>query len=105
MNSEHTVKGKLTPQEEIDASSSDSGSGGMEGAKRKNSLNWQSMSGKQRGRIIAQGVIQFALLIWTLWDLRHRSADKIKGSKRFWTLFAFVQPIGPISYLLFGRKR
>ena|SRR5687767_4279537 len=99
MNYEHAdTEGK------VDSPSSGFDTGGQEG-KRKNPFNWQNLSSKQKGRFIVQGVIQFALLLWTLWDLRHRAADKVKGSKRFWTLFAFVQPIGPISYLLFGRKK
>jgi len=54
---------------------------------------------------MVQGVIQFALMAWTLWDLAHRPADQIKGKKRLWVMAAFVQPVGPIAYLLFGRKR
>jgi hypothetical protein len=45
-----------------------------------------------------------ALAAWALWDIRHRPADKIKGSKRWWTLAALVQPVGPIAYFVFGRK-
>jgi hypothetical protein len=40
-----------------------------------------------------------------LWDLAHRPASQIKGNKRVWAVFAFVQPVGPLAYLLFGRKR
>ena len=71
------------------------------GAPRK---HWKDLSGARRTRIVVRAVIQMALAAWALWDIRHRPASKIKGSKRWWTLAAFVQPVGPIAYLLFGRK-
>ena len=71
------------------------------GAHRK---QWKDFSRAQRTRIVVQAAIQMALAAWALWDIRHRPADKIKGSKRWWTLAAFVQPVGPIAYFVFGRK-
>lgn len=66
---------------------------------------WKDLSSRQRTRIMIPGGIQVALMIWTLWDLAHRPADRIKGKKRLWVMAAFVQPFGPIAYMLFGRKR
>ena len=71
------------------------------GAPRK---QWKDLTSAQRTRIVAQAAIQFALVAWALWDISHRPANKIKGSKRLWALAAFVQPVGPIAYFLFGRK-
>jgi Phospholipase_D-nuclease N-terminal len=71
------------------------------GAPRK---KWKDFSRARRARMVVQAAIQIALAAWALWDIRHRPANKIKGSKRWWTLAAFVQPVGPIAYLLFGRK-
>jgi hypothetical protein len=59
----------------------------------------------KRTRATGQGIINLALLIWAVRDIRHRSDDEIKGSRKIWTLAAFAPPIGPIAYLLFGRKR
>ena len=59
---------------------------------------------KRRARIVAQAAIQVTLTAVALWDLRNRPADRIKGSKRLWALAAFIQPVGPIAYLVFGRK-
>jgi hypothetical protein len=50
-------------------------------------------------------MIQITLLIATLRDLRRRPAEQINGPKWAWTLAAFVNVIGPISYFMFGRKR
>ena len=52
-----------------------------------------------------QGLINLALMIWTIWDIRHRSDDEINGKRKLWMLAAFAPPIGPIAYFIFGRKR
>lgn len=41
----------------------------------------------------------------TWWSLRHRSADQVRGSKRFWRLASSVNTGGSVAYCLFGRKR
>ncbi len=51
------------------------------------------------------GLINLALIIWTIWDIRQRSDDEIKGNRKWWMLAAFAPPIGPIAYFVFGRKR
>jgi hypothetical protein len=66
---------------------------------------WRDMTGKRKARMAIRGPLQLVLTVWTLRDIRRRSDDQIKGSKRFWTIFAFVQPIGSIAYFLFGRHR
>ncbi|MFL5734092.1 MAG: PLD nuclease N-terminal domain-containing protein [Chloroflexia bacterium] len=73
--------------------------------KQRKKKQWKDFSGAQKTRIIVQGAVQMALLAWTLWDLRHRPETRINGSKRLWTMAAFVQPVGPIAYIVFGRKR
>ena len=50
-------------------------------------------------------VSQVCLLGYALWDIRHRSADQIRGSKPLWTAIVFVNYVGPISYFIFGRRR
>ena len=52
-----------------------------------------------------QGLINLALMIWTIWDIRHRPDDEINGKRKWWYLAAFAPPIGPIAYFIFGRKR
>ena len=49
--------------------------------------------------------MQVTLLAAALWDISHRPAAGINGSKRAWTAASFVNFIGPIAYFLFGRKR
>jgi hypothetical protein len=52
-----------------------------------------------------QGLINLALMVWMIWDLRHRRDEEINGRRKLWLLAAFAPPIGPIAYLIFGRKR
>jgi hypothetical protein len=51
------------------------------------------------------GLVELIFTSMALWDLGHRPAAQVRGKKLVWGLLAFVQPFGPISYLLFGRKR
>ncbi|MEO8285530.1 MAG: PLD nuclease N-terminal domain-containing protein [Chloroflexota bacterium] len=74
-------------------------------AKTKGRKTWSDLSTGLKARIIGQIVVQGALFFYALWDLSHRPSNKVKGDKRLWTVALFVQPIGPISYLVFGRKR
>ena len=62
-------------------------------------------SSPAQARAIGQGIINLALMIWTIRDIRRRSADEIKGNRKFWMFAAFAPPIGPIAYFVFGRKR
>ena len=52
-----------------------------------------------------QGLINLALMIWTIWDIRHKSDEEINGKRKLWYLAAFAPPIGPIAYFIFGHKR
>jgi bacteriorhodopsin len=66
---------------------------------------WSELSDRSRRLITVLGVIEGALLVATLVDIRRRPAEEIKGSKRMWTALAFVNIIGPIAYFAFGRRR
>jgi len=66
---------------------------------------WSDMSPGQRAATIVGAIIQVSLLTAALWDISHRPATGIKGSKRAWTAASFVNFVGPIAYFVFGRKR
>jgi hypothetical protein len=66
---------------------------------------WQDLTHTQQRGIVFLGVLQLALLITALIDIRRRPADAINGSKRLWTAVVFINGIGPIAYFVFGRKR
>ncbi len=66
---------------------------------------WQDFTDRQKRGIVVVGVLQLALLAAALIDLRRRPAEDINGSKRLWTMVVFINGIGPIAYVVFGRKR
>jgi len=66
---------------------------------------WSERSVRSRRLIVAAGVVEVALLVATLVDLKRRPAAEIKGSKRMWTALAFVNIIGPVAYFTIGRRR
>lgn len=66
---------------------------------------WSDLAPQQQAAISAVGLIQVALLGAALLDIRRRPADQIKGSKKLWTLIAFINFVGPIAYFVLGRKR
>jgi hypothetical protein len=66
---------------------------------------WSELSGRSRRLITVAGVVEVALLVATLVDIRRRPANQIRGSKRLWTALAFVNIIGPVAYFAFGRRR
>lgn len=71
-------------------------------AKRK---NWRELSTLQKAILLAAGILEILLLGAVLVDLRRRPAEQIRGSKRIWTLVAFINYVGPVVYFIFGRKR
>jgi hypothetical protein len=46
-----------------------------------------------------------ALTATALVDLVRRPAEKVRGPKWLWGMLAAVQPVGPIAYLVCGRRR
>lgn len=67
--------------------------------------SWSDLSPTQQKVVIATGIAELVLTTWCLRDLRSRSADQVRGPKGLWVPVMSVQPIGPIAYLLAGRKR
>jgi hypothetical protein len=51
------------------------------------------------------GLINFALLVWMIWDLSKRSDAELNGKRKLWFMAAFVTPIGPIAYIIYLRRR
>ena len=49
--------------------------------------------------------VQIGLLVTALVDMHRRPQGEIKGNRWMWTVAAFVNFVGPVSYFLFGRRR
>jgi hypothetical protein len=66
---------------------------------------WKGFSPAKAGGAAVRGIFNLALMIWTIRDVRRRRDDELNGNRKIWTLAAFAPPIGPIAYILLGRKR
>jgi hypothetical protein len=69
------------------------------------SMRWSDLRGAQKGAVAVSGVVQFGLLAAALLDIYRCPAMEVRGDKRLWAAVAFINFIGPISYILFGRRR
>ncbi len=66
--------------------------------------SFRELTPTQQRLVAVGGVLQVALQLWVLLDLRHRDADQVRGSKRLWRGASFINFAGPIAYLLAGRR-
>ena len=71
----------------------------------RRSKRWGELTRAQRRAVVAAAVVQLVLQAATLWDLRRRSDDELRGSRRWWTAAAFVNTVGPMAYFAVGRRR
>ena len=65
---------------------------------------WSDLTGSQKSIISVSGLLQMALLLTALRDLRRRPPELVNGSTRLWTYAVFVNYIGPILYFWKGRR-
>lgn len=62
------------------------------------------LSPAQQRAIAIGGAVQVALQLWVLLDLRRRDDAGLRGSKRLWRWASFINFVGPIAYLVGGRR-
>lgn len=65
---------------------------------------WSDLTPTQQKVVIAGGVIETVLTGYVLRDLARRGPEQVRGPKALWRLGSFVQPVGPVAYLVFGRR-
>ena len=64
---------------------------------------WQELSGPQKAAVLTAVSVALALTATALVDLARRPSDQVRGRKGLWALGIFVQPVGPVLYLAWGR--
>ncbi len=65
--------------------------------------SWKDLSGAQRAAILTVASVELALTATALVDLARRPAAQVRGRKGLWALGVFIQPVGPVLYLAWGR--
>lgn len=71
------------------------------------SKTWKSLSPTTRRIIVITGVVDLALRIGAIADLRRRPSDQVNGPKWLWCgLLAVVNALGllPLLYFVRGRR-
>jgi hypothetical protein len=66
--------------------------------------SWGDMTPTQKKIVVVTGIAEVALTAWCVKDLRQRPAELVRGPKLLWGPAMSVQPLGPIAYLVWGRK-
>jgi hypothetical protein len=70
----------------------------------KQDQRWEDLSAGKRRAVVVASAIEVVLTGVALVDLARRPKALVRGSKRRRAMVCFVQPIGPIAYLAFGRR-
>jgi hypothetical protein len=68
------------------------------------SRRWSELNRGQRAAVLTLSSVELALTATAVVDLRRRPADRIRGPRWLWWPVLFVQPFGPVSYLIWGRR-
>lgn len=79
-----------------------------QGKKRQGKLSrrrWSDLEAGQRAALVAVAAVEVALTATAAVDLTRRPSGQIRGGKAMWWPLIFVQPVGPITYLVWGRRR
>ncbi len=66
---------------------------------------WSDLTPTQQKLVVVGGVLETVVTTIALRDLAKRPAESVRGPKPLWGLMSFVQPVGPVAYLLWGRRK
>jgi hypothetical protein len=64
---------------------------------------WADLSGPQKTAVLTLASVELALTATALVDLARRPAAEVRGRKAVWAFAVFLQPVGPVAYLAWGR--
>lgn len=64
---------------------------------------WHELPAWQRTATLILAPVELVLTSVAAVDLARRPAQQVRGPKGLWWLGIFVQPVGPVAYLGWGR--
>lgn len=65
---------------------------------------WSDLSPRARAAVLLSAVVELVITTVAARDLRSRAKVDVRGPKTLWAAVFMIQPIGPILYLLVGRR-
>lgn len=65
---------------------------------------WSDLSTGSKALLIVTSIVELVLTSVALTDLRKREPRAVRGPKWVWRLLCLVQPVGPVAYLVAGRR-
>ena len=66
---------------------------------------WRDLSAGQKSAAVIGGVGELVVTTRAVRDLLRRPREEVRGPKLLWLLASCVQPLGPVAYILVGRRR
>ena len=66
---------------------------------------WEEFTPAQKIAIVVGAAVELVFTSIALRDLIRRPRAEVRGPKVLWLLGLFVQPVGPPTYLMLGRRR
>ena len=66
---------------------------------------WKDLTPTQRATVAVLASVEMAMTVAAAVDLRRRPRQQVRGPKAFWWAAIFVQPVGPVAYLGWGRRQ
>lgn len=66
---------------------------------------WSELSTPAKVGVITLAAAEAVVTTIAARDLSGRSDAQVNGPRWLWKLALFIQPVGPVGYLILGRKR
>jgi hypothetical protein len=65
---------------------------------------WRDLTDRQKAVLVAGAAVEIVLTAVALTDLARRPSAQVRGPKALWAFGCIVQPVGPVAYLVAGRR-
>ena len=65
---------------------------------------WSDLSATQQRAIVVGATLEVIVTTVALVDLVRRPPSRVRGPKLLWWAAMVVQPVGPVAYLVAGRR-